>query len=398
MKHLLTIFMALCLLTACHKHHDEPEPVDRAVLVYMAADNDLTDYLSGDLWEMMRGSQQLISSQKLILFIDNKNEYPYFLEVANGDTTRLSYRYKEDTKSSDYETLSYALQMLHSRYPQAESYGLVLWGHATGWVVEDESTSSAARSTRRKAYGYDNGEWMEIKQMAKALESAPYLDFIFADCCAFQCVETAYELRHYTDYIIASAAEIPAEGGPYTTLIPALFSKADNFYEQVVDAYFEHEYYDKLHEPLSVVKTSELEALTTATYEALATCFTTTGMLESYPNVKDLIYYYNRNLFDMQDVMMRFVTDSTAYADWKRAFDRAVIYKKVVNRWRARYVQFYDFNISAEDAEKRMGGMSMFVPRDPESDRIYANFFARLNRTINQMEWYKDARLSDFGW
>lgn len=395
MKYLLTIICIsiACLFTSCKHYHDDPT-IDRAILVYMAADNDLASFINGDINQMMEGSKQLTPNQKLLIFVDRPNQVTGLFEVTNGDTVRLNRRYNQNVKTSDPQTLSDAMQELRKRYPKAESYGLVLWGHATGWIIEDQnySASKSPQDSRRKAYGYDQGEWMEIPDLAVALSSGPHLDFIFADCCAFQCIESAYELRHVTDYIIASAAEIPGEGAPYHTVIPALFSTADNFYEEVVNAYYAQESYG-YKEPMSVIKTSELEDLATATHNALS-LFLPLEDGQDYIDVSELIYYYEGTLFDMQDFILRYVTDKNAYEEWKRTFDKAVIYRTYVRYWMAKHVKFSDFTLSLE----RYGGVSMFIPQNPMNNSWNYTFYRGLNKSIRQMEWYSAARLSDFGW
>ena len=141
MKYLLTIICIsiACLFTSCKHYHDDPT-IDRAILVYMAADNDLASFINGDINQMMEGSKQLTPNQKLLIFVDRPNQVTGLFEVTNGDTVRLNRRYNQNVKTSDPQTLSDAMQELRKRYPKAESYGLVLWGHATGWIIEDDST------------------------------------------------------------------------------------------------------------------------------------------------------------------------------------------------------------------------------------------------------------------
>ena len=172
------------------------------MLVYMAADNNLNVQTYNDLSQMMEGSKSISKNDKLLVFVDKINLSPYILSVQNGDTVRLK-TYKENMNTADPETLREALQWTIDHY-NAESYALVLWGHADGWVIKNEE--SQLKHSPRRAYGADmsDGErWMDITDMATVLSDFPHLSFIMADCCAFMSVETAYELRHVTDYLIA---------------------------------------------------------------------------------------------------------------------------------------------------------------------------------------------------
>lgn len=394
------------LLTSCHKDKEEKEPKTsrQSVLVYMAGDCSLSSFVTDDLSEMMEGSKLLGDDCHLLAFVDQKGKLPYMLKIAKGDTTRV-YTFEQEMKSSDAETLRTTLDYLISKYP-AKQYGLVLWGHADGWTVWEPATKSGPR----RAYGQDTtgGEqWMNIADMRDALQKACTavgpLRFIFADCCAFQSVESAYELRQNAEMIIASAAEIPGEGAPYQTVIPALFSQQDDYYRQAIDAYYAQESYG-YKEPLTAIKTSQMADLAEATRVALASCMQPLAADGTgYPDVKGLIYYYDHTLFDMNDFFLRHA-DSNTYAEWHRAFLSAAVYRTWVDAWMANHVAyigffgshvFQDFDVTDE----RFGGVNMFVPQVPES--VPYDFRAnveRQNERIRRMQWYKAAGLDALGW
>ena len=388
-KSIFSILAAALLLTACHKDKkEEPkQPATQSVLVYIAGDNNLFDFVMDDVKQMMEGSQQLAKDCNLLLFVDQKGKLPYFMKVENGDTVRIE-TLKEEVKTSNAETLKMAINWMTENY-EAKNYGLVLWGHADGWLIWKKELSRP-----RQSYGQDGTEWMNIPDMARALSTQPHLRFIFADCCCFQCVESAYELRNVTDYLIASAAEIPGEGAPYQTVIPALFSQRDDFYQLAADAYYQQVSYS-FQEPIAVVKTSEMQNLADATRTALGQCPVNLET-DGYPDVEGLIYYFDQSLFDMQDFMLRFASDNV-YKEWKRTFDLAVPYKTMTTVWMANHVSyldrsetlFRDFDVTAE----RYGGVSMFVPQNKSS-----KFYIQQNQRIKEMQWYSAAGLSGLGW
>ena len=394
-KYLLCTLACTLLLTACHKDKkEEPQlPALESVLVYIAGDNNLDEFIHRDMRQMMDGSKGLSKQYNLLLFVDEKNQLPYLMKITNGDTLRLK-TYQQEQKSSDAETLAEAVRWMKENY-EAPSYGLVLWGHADGWTIR-----STTKSGPRLAYGQDTSggeQWMDIPAMAQALENVlngQKLRFIFADCCCFQCVESAYELRNVTDYIIASAAEIPGEGAPYQTVIPALFSQRDDFYAQAANAYFEQTSYG-YKEPMAVVKTSEMENLAQATKTILKQCHVN---LESdgYPSVDRLIYYYDHSLFDMQHFLLTHAPED-AYAQWKRVFDTAVPYRTMTEVWMANHVDFLDYAETMfrdfEVTEENYGGVSMFVPQNKS-----LSFYREQNERIKEMQWYTAAGLNELGW
>lgn len=181
------------------------------------------------------------------------------------------------------------MRYVFSHYPATDgNYGLVLWGHCSGWMIEDE-----VEETGRRAYGVDFGytvfeerdeRWINIPMMADILKRMPHLKFILADCCNFMCLENLYELRDVCDYIIGSAAEIPNHGAPYDEIVPDLFSDDGAFYSNIIEKYYTS-VWERL--PLAVVKTSEMQNLADATRQALLAVKAKIG--DGYPDMTGII-------------------------------------------------------------------------------------------------------------
>jgi hypothetical protein len=313
----------------------------------------------------------------------------------------------EETLASDPEVFRSILNKAIDEYP-AREYGLVLWGHASGWVIRSDSIPYYNQAfARLNAYGADNGQnnirssngkVLNMWTLSKVIESTGQkLKFIFADCCQFQCVESAYQLRNCCDYIIGSPAEIPAKGAPYNTVVPALFSQQPTFYQLIADAYFAQTA-NNYKEPISVVKTSEMQNLAVATKAALGAIVPRFEKATD-PDLKGLIYYCGsvttnfKIMYDMNDFILRYAEDDE-YAAWKQAFDRAVIYKTPVQELNGMWmtdgqIAFYNFTLTDE----RFGGISMFVPQNAYN---WSNI--SYNRLIRYTTWYFDAGLREVGW
>ena len=417
---LVLFFASAFVLTSCHNDDDDDKLDNRTVLIYMAADNNLSAFVNSDMQQMFDGSLKVDKEKNnIIIFVDKPGEFPYFLEVSQGQHTMVK-SCEVDMNTGSEQTLHMAMQWAVERYP-AKSYGLVLWGHADGWITHDTRSETLSgdeqqqqmptRSVPKRAYGVDNGsgkQWMDIPQMAASLASLPHLNFIFADCCAFQCVESAYELRNCADYIIASPAEIPGQGAPYDTVVPAMFSQADDFYKGIVDAYFAQKT-GGFDVPLSVVKTAEMESLAQATRTTLLSFVPSMEGGGRYPSVDHIIYYYDHTQFDMQDFMMHYAT-TDQFVEWKKAFDNAVVYRKMATEWLANHVVYLRSNYSGgfKDftvTEERYGGMGMYVPQEASSVNIFdyppmklTFSIDALNTNIRKMQWYADAGLAEVGW
>lgn len=396
MRKLLIAISMLALLTACDKKKDEPEGnAERTVLIYMSAENNLTNwsgykYADEDLKEIKEGAKS-IGNNNLLIYVSKavKDELPYLLHYRKGELRDSIVIDQEEKLPCDPEVFEKVTRKAFTEYP-ANSYGLVLWGHATGWEIRNDSIAYTSVTARQKAYGGSNKNnstsgsgtlWMNIPTMANVLRKVPHLKFIFCDCCQMMCVENAYELRDVTDYLIGSPAEIPAVGAPYNTVVPAMMDK-DNFYMTIIDRYYEQKLQSGKKVPLSVVKTSEMQALAYATRTVLKTMDFSSS---TYPIMTDLIYYCDYNFYDMNHFILTYASEAD-YTNWKKAFDNAVVYKKFASRWDTSYHVYFDFDIN----EQTYGGLSMFVPR--------YNLRFTDNTTISQMAWYYTAGYSEIGW
>ena len=131
---ILICLLALCF-AACGSDEPSPSPVppdppeptgqsERTVLVYMAAHNNLSGFSSLDI--------------DLMLFVDDQSssEKSYFIRVKNGKL--IDSTFVADQSSADPALLEKALRYMREKYP-AKSYGLVLWGHANGWIIKKDS-------------------------------------------------------------------------------------------------------------------------------------------------------------------------------------------------------------------------------------------------------------------
>ena len=343
---------------------------ERTVLVYLAGKNNLSESLQTNLEQMKAGSKH-IGNNTLLAFVrrDIQGEQPWLARISNGeladslslDDMGIS---TSNMQACNPELMEQVLKYAYSHYP-ANEYGLVLGGHSTGWLIEQEPGDT-------RAFGVDNGDgytyssrnrrWINVPTMASVLERVPHLKFIFADCCNFMCLETMYELRNVTDYIIGSPAEIPAEGAPYEQIMPALFEK-NTFCSSIIDIYHRTQ---NGKVPLSVVKTSAMDQLASATRYALDIVQEKIG--NGYADTQGLIHYgysassiqfhQEYNLFYDAGDFFRSQLPESDYRQWKQALDEAVVEKRFAKEWRTCMTWRYTYS-DFEMTEEKYHGVSM---------------------------------------
>ena len=407
-------------LSACH-HHDDPKeetPADRTVLVYIAGENNLSSYADNDIQEMKTGSLQLNDRQNLVVYVDKaSSSQPFLARVKNGEL--VDTLFMEESITADPAVLENVIRQTRQDYP-AQNYGLVIWGHASGWLISADSIAYQ----RSRAIAGDTGNnsssgagryWMNIPPLARAIRNAmgdEQLKFVFGDCCSFSCLEVAYELKDVAEYVIGSPAEIPDAGAPYDLIVPDMFIQTDEFHRSLIDHYFDYyiDYYKdhgstyynltqgdlaNYSVPLTAIKTSALENLAYATSTILNTIadkFSQTGSLD----INNAVYYAyansNRYNYDIYSILKKNASESD-FAAWESTFTPAIAYHRFSGKWMTVFSSLM-YDMERFDAQPDENGcLAMFFPRTN-----YRSTSPNWNTAIRQFKLNDVIRWEQYGW
>lgn len=310
-----------CLLTACDKNKEEVKPrLNRTVLVYMIADNSLNRWTSVNVEKMMETYK---GEGNLILYIDGYEGAPRLekLEKSGDSCRRQVIRTYEERNSASPEVLKSVIDEVVRDYP-AESYGLLLWSHGTGWLPSDPRT---------KAFGQDGSDWMELTGLAVALPDRLF-DFILFDACYMGCVEVAYALRNKTNYLITSPTEVLENGFPYNKIVPYFWGGEED-YRELCRKYYDH--YNSMSgnwrsATVSLVKTEHLQVLAEITQNIL------NGKDEQIKNLdrskiqgidrRGSLYYWYDVLYDFDDYIHQ-LASSEQYEVFKQRLRQVIVFE-----------------------------------------------------------------------
>lgn len=396
MKTVIRLFIALSvILTGCKDH--EPQvapPPTRTVVVYMAAENRLQYNAQQDLAEMQRAKEDIPAGSQVVVFVDDCKSPRIYRLTSSGMT--LVKEYEEDFISTSAEEMTRVLDDIYTRF-RADSYGLVLWSHGSGWIPGTDlrnafDTFSFGTDNGSNSSHIDAGTELSITTLAEVLGRFPRQEFILFDCCLMQCIEVAYELKDIARYVIGSPAEIPAAGAPYDKIMPHLFARSFTP-ESLIRTYhadYSGSYYGGVL--LSAVVTSELPELARLTGEL----FTPLCNGRNELSTEDIQHYnaycyvtgYAPEYFDMNGVMKRHLAES-AYGRWYEQFDRAVVSRYASPRWITMLDGFY-LTPEVKDLEA-YGGVTIFVPQNKYERQKW-------NEHFHRFRWYTDAGWAATGW
>ena len=236
-----------------------------SLLIYMAADNNLETAALEDFCEMELSSLNTDEVTVLVL-LDRSALYDtsnsnwsgtrlYCLNTGRTDSAQELISEEIDCpllaleKGSSVKltlssgaVLSHALTFMRAEYP-ADNYGLIMWGHGTGWRYGESLSSgelassgvdatcaglasrpeSTLLSQSYKAFAFDDTSQtsMSLRELALAIKNSTKngkLDFIGFDTCFGSELEIIYELRDCVKYLAGSEGLLLSAGWNYTEL------------------------------------------------------------------------------------------------------------------------------------------------------------------------------------
>ncbi len=125
----------------------------------------------------------------------------------------------QELDMSDTHVLAKAVSFMMNNY-KSDYYGLIIWGHGTGWRNEGNDLSSVSKN---KAFGFDgtSGTYMSLSQLNYALEvglNGRKLDYIGFDTCFGGELEVMYELKDKAKYGVGVPGLLISAGWNYKSL------------------------------------------------------------------------------------------------------------------------------------------------------------------------------------
>lgn len=381
MKYRYIYIVLLLLVYSCSKENeiDVSVPKGRTVLVYLAGDNNMSLEVPEMQKELMAGWNPKTAGS-LVIFADGRSATPLLIKIEErnniivADTLR---RYDNDNSASP-NLLRQVIADTQVIAP-GESYGMILFSHASGWLpagaYEDparwSSSHQAISQVSPRSIFIDKDREMELADFATAIPDGMF-DFMAFDMCFMSSVETAYALRNKTDYLLAAAPEVLKPGFTYIyrNSLDLLYKpKADlEGFAQAFFNYFEGKHGQNRSAAISIVHTSEMESLATLTREIAPTLNQT--------QIDQLQYYdgtFNRDskgiphvFFDFADYIGKVATPHQL-SQIEELLSKIVIFK----------LHTRDFlNITIE----RHSGLSVYIPQAS---------LPRLNKAYEETDWYK---------
>lgn len=366
--HIRFLFCALAMaltLFSCKKAETEEIVVvkrPKTVLLYMVANNNLSYDAENSISRLQNG---YIPAEEgnLLVYKHCAGMDPVLLHIKKGEDGTVvadtAYRFPPRV-SATKSALTQALNVTQALFP-ADSYGLILWSHGTGWIPPLASFSSAAQeqisgSGPERTFGLDGKVELEIRDLAQAI---PYkLSFMLMDACFMGGIETAYEVKDSVDYYIGSPAEILTESFPYHKIMQHIFKSTPD-YAAVCREYYDYYNAKSGAERSATVALMDCSKLAEVA-EVAKRVFDQYGERIASLDLSLLQPYFrgssSKYFYDLKDLIDA-IADASLSAEFAAALERAVPYK-------AATPYFIELPI------RSFCGVSTYVPGNPADTKL----------------------------
>ena len=246
------------------------------------------------------------------------------------------------TTPYDEEHLELILNNMKQLSP-AEKYALMVGSHGLAWVPRWTSYSLSkhlaklgltpktlwkrdemAEMTRH--IGDNDNTRYDIGEIATAINACNLkFDYILFDACFMSNIESAYELRNATKYIIGSPCEIMGSGFPYDKVTPYMLTEGGASYDldKICSEYVKYYKTEALTKSgcIAMTSTDELEAL------AVAMKAVNEAGIKSNFTLDNVQYYEGQathSFYDLGDMVNQSCADEDAAKAFKEQLDKCV--------------------------------------------------------------------------
>ena len=253
------------------------------------------------------------------------------------------------------------------KFAPAEKYALIIGSHGLAWVPK--STSAQTSSTLLRMGFNPASLWQrdenaemtrhigdreptryDITEIAEAIEANNIkFDYILFDACFMGNIESAYELRNVTKYIIGSPCEVMGAGFPYLKVTPYMLTNGGTGYnlDKICSEYVNYYGSDATTASacISVTNIAEIDKLAVAMKDV-----NKAGIKSSF-SLSNVQYYEGQiphSFYDLGDMVEQSCADATVAAAFKKQLDKCVTSRYHTKQFYSAYggngIYYHDIN------------------------------------------------------
>lgn len=238
MKKIFSILLlfSICTFYSCQQENEniEEDPIiaTKTILMYLPYTgyiNDLYPYFLDNINAIKKGieDQQGLKGNAFFIFIaqDKKNAALIRVRYKGTKCVQDTLRKFVGFQYNQADHIARVLNYVKAEAP-ANNYAMLIGCHGMGWLKASTYDTNNVQEIRKlqiqkksniltRWFG-GNTYMTDITTLADAITSANMkMQYILFDDCYLSNIETAYDLKDVTNYLVASTSEIMAIGMPY---------------------------------------------------------------------------------------------------------------------------------------------------------------------------------------
>lgn len=385
---LLVLLTSSVFLSCDNDSTDEPDnnssKYKQTVLMYMPwSGGSIYSYFLQNIssFETAIRNNKGFDGNALVVFISESETKSHLINIKYNDgecyrDTIRSFYFDE----CDYTTSAGIASVINNaiKIAPAKTYALAIGSHGMGWLPVGSDISTRARMsammnpnvylTRYFGHSSDSNYQTDISTLADGIKKTGLrMEYIMFDDCYMSNIETAYELKDVTDYLIASTCEIMIDGMPYSEIGMDLLK---NNYKNICDGFYS--FYSNYSMPcgtIGVTDCNEVERMA----EIMKEINTVYPLgVESVDDIQDLDGYNTTVFFDFGDYVSHLCKDEYLLNLFKTQLDRLVPYK-------ANTETYYSMLTQQQTRIKTFSGLTVSDPTENKG----------LTDALSTTSWYK---------
>lgn len=386
MKHLICnlLLATSLLLSACTSDDPAPMPgeTEHTVLMYLPWGSNLLPYFKKNIRDFESViAKNVLRNERVVVFLsETPTEAVMFeLKYSKNGTVRDTLREYRNPAFTTAAGITSILNDMETFAP-AKKYAMIIGCHGTGWIPVSSGMTRSGREKFHWEYegvpqtrffgGFETENRTDITTLAQGIGNAGLkMEYILFDDCYMSSIETAYDLKEVTHYLIGCPTEIMIEGMPYAEIGSHLIG--DINYQGIVDGFLNYyQDYSTSCGTIAVTDCSQLDGLA-AVMKEINTEYRFDSSLSDA--VQRMDGYSPVLFYDLGDYVAKLCPDEDLLARFNAQLELAV-----PSRYR-KHTEYYYTMILGRMI--KINAYSGTTTSDPSTNRYAA--------TKNETGWYR---------
>ena len=328
---------------------DENGYTQQSILVFMPwSGNGLHQPLMANLDSMKAGIKAQKGLKKTRLFVaaasNSSNTELYEVTYKNGNCINTSIQSYNSKDCATADGIAAIINKVKER-SNALNYAMIIGCHGTGWTGKNDwldypnkAKAYGMRDSKAKIGDYpltrffgsvSSGQEeyrIDITTLSEAIKQTnTKMQYILFDNCYMANVETAYEMKDVTNFMVASTSEIMDVGMPYKAMWSSLASPTPDYNNMVNTYYNFYSSYSFPYGSLAAIDCRQMDDLAKIMKEINASYSFDASLRDS---VQVLDGFNTTIFYDLGSYVDNLCQDEALKTKFTKQLDKVVKYKK----------------------------------------------------------------------